>query len=238
MKENNASERVLILAPIGRDASVMAELLTRRKFETHICGSLADCCVQINSSAGALVLTEEALEVANVSELLQALRTQPQWAELPVIVLTTGGESRLFRLLELARQAAGSVTLLERPIETRTLLRSLEVALASRRRQYQVRDLLEEQRYNHILLRMANEQLADRARQLEGLVELRTAKLTQSNKQLKLEMTERQRAEADRDVLHRQLLAAQEEERRRIACELHDQMGQNLTALKDRKSVV
>jgi|SRR5215510_6659082 len=231
MKENNANERVLILAPVGRDAWMMAELLTRHKFETHICRSLADCCAQMNSSVGALVLTEEALEVANISKLLQALHTQPQWSELPVIVLTTGGESRLVRLLELAREAAGSVTLLERPIGTTTLVRSLEVALTSRRRQYQVRDLLEQQRYNQILLRLANEQLADRARQLEGLVELRTAKLTQSNKQLKREITERQRAEADRDLLHRRLLAAQEEERRRIACELHDQMGQNLTAL-------
>jgi len=231
MKENNANERVLILAPVGRDASIMAELFTRRNFETHICGSLAECCVEMNSSVGALVLTEEALEVANVSELLQALRAQPQWSELPVIILTTGGESRLVRLLEMATEAAGSVTLLERPIGTNTLLHSLEVALTSRRRQYQVRDLLEQQRYNHILLRLANDQLADRARQLEGLVELRTAKLTQSNKQLKREITERERAEADRDLLHRRLLAAQEEERRRIACELHDQMGQNLTAL-------
>ena len=231
MKENKANERVLILAPVGRDASMMAELFTRHKLETHICRSLADCCVQMNSSVGALVLTEEALEVANISELLQALHTQPQWSELPVIVLTTGGESRLVRLLELAREAAGSVTLLERPIGTNTLLRSLEVALTSRRRQYQVRDLLEQQRYNHVLLQLANDQLADRARQLEGLVELRTAKLTQSNKQLKREITERERAEADRDLLHRRLLAAQEEERRRIACELHDQMGQNLTAL-------
>jgi signal transduction histidine kinase len=224
MQKNNSQERVLIVAPIGGDAQAMAELMGRHGFEVQICGSLAECCAQMKSGSAAVVLTEEALELANVPEFLQALKTQPAWSELPLVILTTGGESRLARLLELAAAAAGSVTLLERPIGSTTLLRTLEVALNSRRRQYQVRDFLEEQRRTERELREAHEQLADRAQQLETLVEIRTAKLVKSNEQLRREM-------AEREALRGKLLHAQEEERRRIARELHDQMGQNLTAL-------
>ena len=102
MQKNNSQERVLIIAPVGRDAQVMAELLGGHGFKAHICASLADCGAQIKSGAGVLVLTEEALELNSLSHLFDALAAQLRWSELPLIILTTGGESRLTRLLELA----------------------------------------------------------------------------------------------------------------------------------------
>src|ERR1051325_9250100 len=86
--------------------------------------------------AEALLMTEEGLDLPGLSDLLRALTNQPAWSELPVIILTSGGESRLTKLLEMTALASGSIMVLERPIATSTLLRALQVALRSRARQY------------------------------------------------------------------------------------------------------
>src|SRR6266566_7293387 len=135
-------ERVIVIAPIGQDAAAMATLLDGQGFETQICHGLDGYSRQMIDSAGALLLTEEALESPQGSLLLDLLKGQSPWSELPLIILTSGGESRRAGLLNLAAAAAGSVTLLERPVRTLTLTRSVQVALRSRRRQYQVRDLV------------------------------------------------------------------------------------------------
>jgi signal transduction histidine kinase len=66
---------------------------------------------------------------------------------------------------------------------------------------------------------------------LERRVEERTVEVRKVNETLQEEVTEHRRSEAARGQLLRQLVMAQEEERRRISRELHDQMGQHLNAL-------
>jgi len=75
--------------------------------------------------------------------------------------------------------------------------------------------------------------------ELEQRVEVRTAELARANQKLQLEITERERAEEELRVsekelrfLSSQLLTAQEDERRRISRELHDTIGQSLSAVK------
>ena len=80
-------------------------------------------------------------------------------------------------------------------------------------------------------LRRAHEELEQRVRE-------RTAELAQANLSLQSEMRERARAERARTELLGRLVFAQEDERRRIAREMHDQFGEHLTALARRISLV
>jgi signal transduction histidine kinase len=204
MLRRQKNERVIVIAPVGQDAAAMATLLDAQGFETQICHGLDGYSPQMIDSAGALLLTEEALESPQGSLLLDLLKGQPPWSELPLIILTSGGESRRVGLLNLAAAAAGTVTLLERPISTLTLIRSVQVALRSRRRQYQVRDLVI--------------QLANLNQTLEQRVAERTAEALEQAQKLRLLSTE--------------LSLAEEAERQRIAEMLHEDLQQLLVAAR------
>jgi len=150
--------RILIAAPVGRDAPAIAELLESHGYIAQICSELGDAGARVEEGAGALLLTEESLGREQIAALLPWLDRQPAWSELPVIILTTAAERSAERFDRIAA-AAGAITLLERPLGAATLLRTIEVALHSRRRQYQVRDLLEAQQIRETALRNSEERL-------------------------------------------------------------------------------
>ncbi|HEX4085502.1 MAG TPA: PAS domain S-box protein [Chthoniobacteraceae bacterium] len=164
----SVSERVLVLAPVGRDAAAIASVLDEAGHETRICANPTDCAACVQETVGALIMTEEALELPNASCMLDALKNQPPWSELPVTIFTSGGESRLGSLLDLAATAARSTTLLERPVGKATLLRSAQVALNFRRRQYQLRQLLEAQAHLAAIVTSSDDAIISKT--LQGIV--------------------------------------------------------------------
>jgi PAS domain S-box-containing protein len=74
--------------------------------------------------------------------------------------------------------------------------------------------------------------LATAHAELEARVAKRTAELKRASGKLRDELVERKRAEAELQVLSRRLIEVQESERRHLAHELHDEIGQILTGVK------
>jgi len=80
--------------------------------------------------------------------------------------------------------------------------------------------------------RRAEETLRKAHDGLELRVQERTVQLRETVEQLNVQVAERKRAEQERREVSARLIRLQDDERRRLAQELHDNTGQNLAALK------
>lgn len=136
---------ILVVTPTGKDGEVACEVLERAGFKSQLCSSLTDLCKNLHELAGALLLAEEGLSYDEVPVLSEWLDHQPPWSDLPVIVLTSGGTVKRLNMWNAGLFGSrANVTLLERPFHIATLISVLEGALRARRRQFEMRDLLEQ----------------------------------------------------------------------------------------------
>jgi signal transduction histidine kinase len=137
-------QQVLILAPTGQDAALITKTLEKEKLESEIYRTIEELTNRLKKDAGAILIAEEALSISGISLLNRVLDAQEPWSDIPIIVMTSGGNTTLASLQIIKEfTPSGNITLLERPFRPITLISSLQVALRARRRQYQVRDLLE-----------------------------------------------------------------------------------------------
>lgn len=144
---SHEEQRVLVLAPYGRDGPVTCEVLYDAGLESLLCEDIEQLCEELRQGAGAIIVTAEALHPARVPTMVTALIEQPPWSDIPVVLATDENQARAARDWALnALEAARHVTLLERPIRIQTLISLVRSALTTRRRQYELRDLVEELR--------------------------------------------------------------------------------------------
>lgn len=136
-------ERILILSPTGRDASLIESVLRTTEIQSEACPDMASLCQELPEGVGALLLAEEALSTPDIEAFRSYLAHQEPWSDLPVLVLTSSGfASRISLDTTGLLEASCNVTLLERPLRRETLISATQAALRARQRQYQTRDLL------------------------------------------------------------------------------------------------
>jgi two-component sensor histidine kinase len=137
------SERVLILAPHGRDAEIASALLMEAGNRAFVCADMEQLLSELKKGAAFAVLTEEAALDSDLAELSSWVEAQPPWSDMPVVLLT----ARVERAAHY-QDMLGNVTYLERPFHPTTLVSIARSAIRSRRRQYEARASLDQ----HILL--------------------------------------------------------------------------------------
>ena len=201
------AERVLVLAPLGRDGTLACEVLAGAGLDCVVCPDAADFRRELLGGVGAALLTEEALSSETREVLRGFLEAQPAWSDLPLAFINgarrgerSGRGTAHAKTSQATLQALGprrNVTLLERPLRPLTLITVMQSALRARRRQYEVRDLLA--------------QLQEANAHLEGRVSERTSEVRR---------------------LATQLTLAEGRERNRVAQALHDELQQQLVAVQ------
>ena len=156
-----------MLAPVGRDAAIFAGACASRHLSCLVCPTIEDLARALDEGVGVIVVTEEALVPPGSRVLVDAMRAQPAWSDVPVMVLTSADRTaEPSALTVMSLEGLGNVTLLERPVRIMTLFSTIRSGLRARRRQYEVRDyLVERARIERQLHERAQEmELASRAK--------------------------------------------------------------------------
>jgi len=155
----NNDLHVLVVAPTGRDATLIADLLMKEGINCSVCRNSEEALERIEGS-GALVVAEEVFTPSNIAAWGRKISTQSSWSDYPLIVLTVAGAvDPNSQKKMLFREPLGNVVLLERPIRPETLVSTVQASLRSRRRQYLIRDHLATRRKTEAAL-LRSEKLA------------------------------------------------------------------------------
>ncbi len=138
-------ELVLVYAPIGRDGELSSQILARAGIWTKTCATIEELCAALEAGAASAVVTEEALSAQALDRVAAVLAAQPKWSDVPVVLCSTGGDVlRVNALRARALDGLGNVMVIERPMQTRTLLAAVQAGLRARRRQLALRDVVVE----------------------------------------------------------------------------------------------
>ena len=183
-------DRILILAPRGRDAQVIRAVLESQGIDCLVCPDTASLLAELEIAAAAAIVTEESLSGGFDGALGACLARQPAWSDLPFVVLAMRQSGRRSASAQASLQQLGNSVLLERPLNPETLASAARSALRARQRQYVTRRHLND-------IEAAKATVERLNAELEGRIATRTAELAGANDWLMREIAERERLQAN-----------------------------------------
>jgi len=156
----NLEHRVLLRTATSKDALMASAVLKRAQFDSHTCSDMDELKRELDRGAGAIMLAEEAIADASIAQLTEILSAQPAWSDVPLLVLARRGADSL--AIAHVMDEFANVTVIERPMRVAALVSTVRSALRARRRQYEIRSLLDglreaDQRKTEFLATLAHE---------------------------------------------------------------------------------
>lgn len=139
-------EPVILAAPFGRDADILAETVDQLGAAvTRLrAPGPADLTAALEDGLSAFIATEEALSPPILETLADFLSREPAWSNPPVLLLVEDegvGAEAIERLRD--ARAGSHVSLLLRPVTALELRSAVSIALAARKAQFEVSGLLD-----------------------------------------------------------------------------------------------
>jgi len=203
---SDLEERILVLAPTGRDATLAEQTLCRAGLEAEVIRTPEELASAIDRGAAAILLAEEALSPLAVDVLAGALERQPPWSDLPLVVFAGAMDRQASSArLEWMSSRLGNVTLVERPVRVATLVTAVRAALRARHRQYAARATMKALEAREEELRLAGERKDEFLAMLAHELRNPMAALSMALELLELSAGDPARTARNRDIAHRQL---------------------------------
>lgn len=187
-------ERIIVLAPRGRDAEVIGKVLESNKFVVHIVEHVASLIKAIELGASAAIVAEEAMGPGDLTRLTSWLDGQEPWSDFPFVVLVSKRGSAP-RQANATFSDLGNIVLLERPVNVATLKTATVASIRGRQRQYQARDIMAQSLRASKSLQESKAELLNLNENLESRIHERTLALAQANDRLMNEAAELERVQ-------------------------------------------